>query len=221
MKKINLKFQYVQTMAGTQDVGLIVLTDEQETRQINVFCDGYTRLQFMVRTNQMTPDQIRFRTEEPEADEELFGNNIPEEEEINGSNDLAGQEANKTPVHYLPEVLVSIMQYLSNIHLEACIYNVYGGEYRAVLIDSTTGTSFAVRACDAVLLHVVNNHIPLTCDANLWQHQSVPFSKDMTGVSLPINTLSVPMLKAALKKAIDDERYEAAQQLKNELERRK
>ena len=40
------------------------------------------------------------------------------------------------------------------------------------------------------------------------------------GISLPLNTLTTEMLKDAMQKCIDDEKYEIAEQLKKELERR-
>lgn len=246
MQKLRLKFQYIQTMVGCPDIALIVLTDEQETRQLNIVCDGYTRLQFLVRLNQLDPKNIRFHTTEEEDSEDssgifgegsgdssspfgqqddqeqdFFGNHAQGSNGIDPSHDLAGQQASKSNSQMLPEVLVSMIQYMTNIHLESYIYNVYDGEYRALIVDQRTGTTFRVRAADAVLLHVVNRHIPLTVDSALWMHQSMPFRKDGQNVALPINTLSIPMLKDALNRAIEEERYEAAKFIKEELERRK
>jgi protein-arginine kinase activator protein McsA len=48
----------------------------------------------------------------------------------------------------------------------------------------------------------------------------VRFSGLSHAVSLPVNTLSLEMLDQALKKAVEDENYELASQLRDERKRR-
>ncbi|MBQ4295555.1 MAG: UvrB/UvrC motif-containing protein, partial [Prevotella sp.] len=50
--------------------------------------------------------------------------------------------------------------------------------------------------------------------------QSVPFTEGAVGVSVPVNVISNEMLKKALDKAVDEEDYEQASQLRDELLRR-
>ena len=55
---------------------------------------------------------------------------------------------------------------------------------------------------------------------NLFLRQSVPFTEGAVGVSVPVNVISNEMLKKALDKAVDEEDYEQASQLRDELLRR-
>ena len=49
----------------------------------------------------------------------------------------------------------------------------------------------------------------------------MPFNKDSKSMALPVNTLSEEMLGEALTKAVDNENYELAAALNQEIERRK
>ena len=48
----------------------------------------------------------------------------------------------------------------------------------------------------------------------------MPHQDDAVGVSIPVNVLSAEMLQKALEKAIADEDYEKASQLRDELNKR-
>ena len=47
--------------------------------------------------------------------------------------------------------------------------------------------------------------------------QSVPFEEDPHKLTVPVNAISTDMLKKALDKAIDEENYELASHLRDEL----
>ena len=55
---------------------------------------------------------------------------------------------------------------------------------------------------------------------NLMKKQSVAFKKDSKGMSIPLNTLTDDMLRKALNKAIEEENYEMASHLRDEMKRR-
>lgn len=162
--------------------------------------------------------------EEEENDEsftENYGEPFDEEQDpVQSEDSLSGQKLYQSSESMLPEVLCGIIHYMTDMRLGVNIVNIYNGEYRAVIIDYNSGTQFPVRVTDGILLTLANHHVPLTADSKLWQYQSVPFKKDGLGVALPINTLTLPMLKNAFKNAIDDERYEQAKYLKEEIDRR-
>lgn len=220
MSYIPLKYQGVLTVSQCTSVNVIVLTDVEEKRQISIVCDVYTRLQFAVRTKQIDPGNIQFRTEEEDT-EENFGEGLtPFNDDVPPEEDLAGKRKSQSTGSMLPEVLCGIIHYMTNMKLGVNIVNIYDGQYRAVIVDTTSGTQFPVNVTDGILLTLANQHVPLSIDANLWKYQSVPFKKDGQGVSLPINTLTLPMLKNAFKSAIEDERYEQAKYLKEEIDRR-
>ena len=50
--------------------------------------------------------------------------------------------------------------------------------------------------------------------------QSSPFDAEATGVSVPINTIDVKRLKQILGNAVEEENYELASQIRDELKRR-
>lgn len=52
------------------------------------------------------------------------------------------------------------------------------------------------------------------------KRQSTPFDETATGIAIPINTMDEPRLQMALKNAIDEENYELASQLRDEIKRR-
>ena len=64
MKKIKLLFKGISEIVGTSDIGLLVLVDEEEQRQIVVTCDKYMmrqlllRMQKKVRTERLLPEVL-------------------------------------------------------------------------------------------------------------------------------------------------------------------
>lgn len=198
MHDIKLKFRSVEQMVNNHSIGLIVLTDELETRQLNIVCDEISLFMIGLRTraNDCKPDDA--------------------------ANNGASSYDNRFSTRYLlPEVLCSIIGYMTDIRLRVIIKNVVNGHYQAVVEDVITGTTFPVRATDGILLTLANNFIPLYADESLWRYQSVPFSKSSNGIPIPVNALTSTLLEEALQNAIDKEEYEVAQKLKEELERRK
>ena len=77
-----------------------------------------------------------------------------------------------------------------------------------------------IRASDAVLLSMVAD-IPIFISETLMRQQSVEYTGKKTGVTVPINAISIPMLEESLKKAIDSENYEMASKLRDEINKRK
>lgn len=47
--KIKLKFKGVSSIVGTEELGLIIMTNEDESRQITIVCDKLTEQQFILR----------------------------------------------------------------------------------------------------------------------------------------------------------------------------
>ena len=58
-------------------------------------------------------------------------------------------------------------------------------------------------------------------EEHLFNRQSVGNHADRNKIALPVNALSVEMLRQALDKAIEDENYELASMLRDELKHRK
>lgn len=178
MSKIRLVFKGVSEIVGTDDLGVLVLTDEKEQRQITVVCDKAMALQAELRVQQLPLTQIM-----------------------------------------LPEVLCKVLADQTEIRLEILISGIDDGQYRVLLYNKETLEPVLMRASDAVLLSMAGN-IPIYIDHDLMMRQSVPYREDSRGVSLPVNTISDEMLQAALDKAVEEENYELASQLRDEQLRR-
>ena len=46
----------IQLMVNNTDIGIISLTDEQETRHLSIVCDRFTKFQFDLRTGFVPTD---------------------------------------------------------------------------------------------------------------------------------------------------------------------
>lgn len=181
----------IQLMVNNTDIGIISLVDEAETRHLSIVCDRFTKFQFDLRS----------------------GLANTEEEPVQAIGENAGRTL-------LPEALMGIINYMTDLKLCVVVTNVVDGIYRAVIEDERTGTTFPVKATEGVLLTLANKHVPLYAELRLWQYQSVPLKKGQPGVAIPINSLTKEMLEASLEKAIENEEYETAKHIKEELDRR-
>ena len=161
---------------SSEELSVILLTDEARKRALSVVCDAEMTRQLLMR---------------------LKGN----------------REVCRT---MLPEVLLQLLP----SRYEMMIVGVYDGQYQVMLMDLESGDSVRVRTSDAVLLSIIS-HIPLYIEERLMNRQSVPFDEHATGVAIPINSMDTPRLKAALKNAVEEENYELASQLRDEIKRRK
>lgn len=116
----------------------------------------------------------------------------------------------------LPEVLTRLLPY----SLEMVIVGIFDGQYQVVLMDVENGCSERIRMSDAVLLNIISQ-TPLYIEENLMAKQCSPFDENAKGVAIPINTMATPQLKSALEQAVEEENYELASQLRDEINRRK
>ena len=106
------------------------------------------------------------------------------------------------------------------MHFEILINDLIDEQYRAILYNTETLEPVSIRACDAVLMSHIG-HVPLFIEERLMEKQSVPYYKKSTGIAMPLNALSHSLLKEALDKAVEDENYELASHLRDEMLRRK
>lgn len=120
----------------------------------------------------------------------------------------------------LPEVLSRLLRMDKTSPYEINIDGINDGQYIMRLTNTETGRSDQMRASDAILLSVVSD-IPLYIDHSLLLRQSVPYNPSHRGISIPINSLSEDMLNKALEQAINDENYEMASYVRDEINRRK
>ena len=186
-----LKIQGVTDVNHDASFSLLIVTDEKEERQIAIMVDASMRHEFALRRGKYIGDEKSRR--------------------------ISTEMLERT----LPETLSAVIKYMTDLELAVIIVSIYDGQYRAILEDEKTGTAFPIRVSDGILLAYADQHIPLYVEDSLWQHQSTKYmGEEATGVSLPLNTLTIGMLKSAMQKCIDEEKYELAEQFKKEIERR-
>jgi len=175
MQRILLRFENLQQLVGSEELGIVILTDETRQRALSVVCDADMTHQLMLR---------------------MKGN----------------REVCKT---MLPEVLLQMLP----SSYEMMIVGVYDGQYQVMLMEMEHGQTVRIRISDAVLLSIIS-HVPLYIEERLMQRQGVPFDENAKGIAIPINSMDTPRLKIALKNAVEDENYELASQLRDEIKRR-
>lgn len=123
----------------------------------------------------------------------------------------------------LPEVLLQMLptpyDELASAY-ELLIVGLYDAQYQVLLMDVGSGASQRIRLSDAVLLTMISG-IPLYIEERLMEQQSAPFDEQSRGVAIPINTLETDRLRVALQNAVEEENYELASHLRDEIKRRK
>ena len=178
MNKVRLKLKGLSEIAGNERIGIIVLSDMEERREISIVCDENMLYQLGLRMKK-----------------------------VNGAEKL------------LPEVLCYILKYQTDVKAEIVIHDVSDGKYLATLYNLNSLEPMKIRASDAVLLSFISD-VPLYIKKKLMMRQSVPFEMPSKNMALPLNTLDVGMLTEALDRAVKEEKYEMASQLRDELKRR-
>lgn len=120
----------------------------------------------------------------------------------------------------LPEVAGMMFRSAGDTDFEIIISDLMDEQYKTYVFNSTTLDTFQIRASDAVLMSLTCG-FPIYINRGLMLRQSVPYKSGGSGLSIPINVISTSMLQESLQRAINEEDYEAASKLRDELERRK
>jgi len=108
---------------------------------------------------------------------------------------------------------------MTSEHYEILFNSIIDGQYKALLVNKDDLTLTPIRASDAILLaHVAKLNIFM--EEHLFKRQSVDSSVSQNKMALPLNALSFEMLHHALEKAIEDENYELASMLRDEMKNR-
>ena len=105
-------------------------------------------------------------------------------------------------------------------HYEVLFNSIIDGQYKALLVDKDDLTLTPIRASDAVLLAQVAK-LDIFMEESLFKRQSVDYHANKNKIALPVNALSMEMLRHALDKAIEEENYELASMLRDEMRHRK
>ena len=175
---VRLVFKQVAEIVAAKEVGLIVLTTEDGSRQLSIIVD-----KDMVF-------QLGLRQSKAEIREKL-----------------------------LPEVLWQVITRNIDMRYQIVINDLVDGQYKTLLYMPDILQAIPVRASDAILLTLISD-IPIFIEERLLMRQGVPYKEGEAGVAVPVNILSSEMLRKALDKALEEENYEKASELRDELKRR-
>ena len=178
MALVRLYYKNVNEIVGNDDVGVLMLTNEDGTRQLSMVCDKQMVYQF------------RLRLSKAEIIDRL-----------------------------LPEVLWQVVVRNLDMRFQVVINDLIDGQYKTLLYMPDILQAIPMRASDAILLAQIAD-IPVFIEENLLLRQSVPHDEKSVAVSIPVNVITTDMLKKALEKAVNEENYEQASQLRDELQRR-
>lgn len=131
---------------------------------------------------------------------------------------ISGSERNST---LLPEVMLDMLSDCTDVHrYEIIIHDIVEGEYKTMIVNLDTLHSYPIRLSDAIILSRISN-IKIFINTWLMHKQSSPYCGDSNRMAIPINVLSTEKLEEELDKAVEEENYRLASQIKKELSRRK
>ena len=91
--------------------------------------------------------------------------------------------------------------------------------FEAKLVNATSGSAYSLPQDEAVLLAVTAG-LEIFTNMEVLQKFTTPFRKDVMSVALPIVGLPDSLLKKALEKAVEEENYEGASFIRDEMKRR-
>lgn len=117
------------------------------------------------------------------------------------------------------EVLVGMMQPMLQNDYVLRIFGFDKVIFHTCLYNRQTGERKPIRCTDGVLLALVGK-LPIYASLDVMRLQSVPYDAMAVQVPLPLNLLSDKLVEDALQKAIDEEDYETASNLRDELKKR-
>ncbi len=125
---------------------------------------------------------------------------------------MKGNKKNALPSSMSDIMRAAFMQCNMSIE-EVRIATVEGGVTYCHVLYRQESVFHMIRYCKA-------SDCPITIGEALLEHQYMREVGDGM-YSIPVNSVSVDALKEALKRAVEDENYELASQLRDEIERRK
>ena len=117
------------------------------------------------------------------------------------------------------EVLWQVISRNLDMRFQIVINDLDDGQYKTLLYMPDILQAIPVRASDGVLIAHISG-MPIFIEERLLLRQGIPYSDSETGISVPVNVISNDMLRKALEKAVDEEDYEKASQIRDELLRR-
>lgn len=122
----------------------------------------------------------------------------------------------------LPEAIWAVLRQQVDMGLEILIDGLQPtGDYSALLIHEHTLASHPIDIREGILLSLASKgEVPIFVEENFYRRQSTLFNANQVSISVPLDVMSPKTLQEALQRALDDENYELASILRDELKRR-
>ena len=117
------------------------------------------------------------------------------------------------------EVVWQVIARNLDLRFQIIINDLDDGQYKTLLYMPDILQAIPVRASDGVLIAHISG-MPIYIEERLLLRQGIPYSDSETGISVPVNVISNDMLRKALDRAVEEEDYEKASQIRDELLRR-
>lgn len=126
----------------------------------------------------------------------------------------------KPPRPFTHDLFVALAKMLDMELKEVFIYQAYEGVFYSYLNFEKEGESYQLdaRTSDAIALAMRFNS-PIYTTESILESESLRLEEG-TPISVPITAVSMNLLKEALNKAVADENYELASQIRDEIQRR-
>ena len=125
-------------------------------------------------------------------------------------------------LHYaeLPEVVGDLFRKMEKCTYQIVITDIVKGHYLS-FINEPESTYYRGIDFQHALLLAQCSDIPIFIDAQLLMRQSIPYVENANAVAIPLNSIQESMIEKAMQSAVEEENYEIACKMRDELNRRK
>lgn len=119
----------------------------------------------------------------------------------------------------LVDVFSKVLKDEGAVHYRIVFEGILNQGLKAKLVNTITDASYDIRPEMAVLLSLKSD-FEMCTSLDVLQKFSTPYNKNVMSVTLPIMSLPDSLLHKALEKAVEEENYEGASFIRDEMKRR-
>lgn len=120
---------------------------------------------------------------------------------------------------HLVDVFSKVLKDEGAVHYRIVFEGILNQGLKAKLVNVITDASYDIRPEMAVLL-ALKTDFEMCTSLDVLQKFSTPYNKNVMSVALPIMSLPDSLLHKALEKAVEEENYEGASFIRDEMKRR-
>ena len=119
----------------------------------------------------------------------------------------------------LVDVFSKVLKDEGAVHYRIVFEGILNQGLKTKLVNTITDASYDIRPEMAVLLSLKSD-FEMCTSLDVLQKFSTPYNKNVMSVALPIMSLPDSLLHKALEKAVEEENYEGASFIRDEMKRR-